>query len=319
MQPEEETGTFGQYLDFWLDHARGRVRAKTWEGYECLVRVHAKPALGDIALADLSPLQIQGLYSSLLAKEPPLSGGTVLNLHLVLTQALSQAVRWDYLVKNPAAGAQPPRPRRKETTVIDIAASERILEAAAGTRLEAPAAIAIATGMRRGEILGLYWTDLSKNYESAQVSRTLQWTAAAGLCFERPKTARSRRMIVLPEFLRPYLKRQRADQDRRRDESSDWQETGLVIDRAEGMPWDPRSFTSTWRRFLTKAGFPLIRFHDLRHAHATLMLSKGVHPKIVSERLGHASIGITLDTYSHVLPSMQQDAADAFDEIFSGV
>lgn len=317
MQPDLNTGTFGQYLDFWLDHARGRVRTKTWEGYECLIRVHAKPALGEVALTHLSPLQIQALYSQLLAKEPPLSGGTVLNLHLVITQALSQAVRWDFLTKNPAAGAQPPRPKRKETTVIDIAGSERILQAAAGTRLEAPAAIAIATGMRRGEILGLYWSDLSKDYASAQVSRTLQWTVGSGLSFERPKTARSRRMIVLPEFLRPFLERQRDDQDRRQAASGDWEESGLVIDRTNGIPWDPRSFTSTWRRFLTSAGFPRVRFHDLRHCHATMMLQQGVHPKIVSERLGHASIGITLDVYSHVLPSMQQDAADAFDEIFA--
>jgi integrase len=316
MATLEKTGTFADYLDFWLDHARGRVRAKTWEGYECLIRVHARPALGQIALADLSPLDIQGLYSTLLARKPPLSGGTVLNLHLVITQALGQAVRWGHLGSNPAQGAQAPRPRRKESAVVDKGASERILEAASGTRMEAPAAIAIATGMRRGEILGLYWSDLSKDCASAQVARSLQWTAA-GLVFERPKTARSRRLIVLPEFLHPYLERQKESQEQRRDQSSDWEETGLVIDRADGHAWDPRSFTSTWRAFLIKASLPRVRFHDLRHAHATLMLQQGVHPKIVSERLGHASIGITLDTYSHVLPSMQQDAADAFDEIFA--
>jgi integrase len=316
VSPEEEE-TVGAYLSSWLQHSKTRVRAKTHEGYEGLVRLYARPGIGDIPLASLSPLHLQRLYGNLLS-DPlrHLSGGTVLNLHLVLTQALSQAVRWGYISSNPAAGAQPPRPRRAELSSMDEVATKRLLAATAGTRLECPVAIAIATGMRRGEILGLRWSDIDEHDSIAHVRRTIQPTRS-GLVIEHPKTRRSRRAVVLPEFLHPYLERQRKDQARRRRKAgAAWSENDLVIDRGDGSALNPDTLSAGWARFLRLAGLPHVRFHDLRHAHATLMLQQGVHPKIVSERLGHASIGITLDTYSHVLPAMQAEAAAAFDELF---
>lgn len=314
--PEEEE-TVGGYLSSWLQHSKTRVRTKTHEGYEGLVRLYARPGIGDIPLASLSPLALQRLYADLLSDpERHLSGGTVLNLHLVLTQAFSQAVRWGVMASNPASGAQPPRPRRAELAVVDAALAGRLLKVSAGTRFEVPVAVAIATGMRRGEILALRWSDVSPDLSLAHVQRSIQPTKS-GLVFEQPKTRRSRRAVVLPEFLRPYLVRQREGQARRKSEAvAAWQENDLVIDRGDGSALNPDTLSSGWAGFLRRAGLPHVRFHDLRHAHATLMLSKGVHPKIVSERLGHASIGITLDTYSHVLPAMQQEAAAAFDELF---
>ena len=316
MQPEPaQAMNLEEYLGAWLAHSKARVRGKTWDGYECIVRRRIVPHLGKVPLGELSPLQIQGLYDQLLTARPPLSGGTILNAHLLLSHALSQAVRWGYLAANPAMGAQPPRPKRKELAVVDHPFAERILQAAADTRYELPVAIAIATGMRRGEILALRWEDIDKDYSVARVRRTLLATNA-GLVFEPPKTRRSRRAVVLPQFLRPYLKRERASQATRR-RGRGWEENDLVCCRKDGSAINPDTLTSGWAPFLKRRGIPHIRFHDLRHAHATLMLSKGVHPKIVSERLGHASIGITLDTYSHVLPSMQAEAAEAFDELFT--
>jgi len=242
----------------------------------------------------------------------------VLDRRLQLTQALAQAVRWGYLPVNPANGVQPPRPRRKELAFLDQEGTEAIMDAARGTPVEAAVAIAIATGMRRGEILGLRWSDMDSQFTVARVSRTLQ-TSSEGIIFEQPKTSRSRRNVMLPVFLVPYLVRQREAQNARRIAAGDaWIETGAILDNFDGEPWNGWCFGRAFTKFLKKAGLPHVRFHDLRHAHATLMLSRGVHPKIVSERLGHASIGITLDTYSHVLPSMQQEAADAFDEMFLG-
>jgi integrase len=308
------------YLERWLAHARARVRVRalTYEGYEALLRRHALPRLGNLKLDELSPLQIQDLYRELLAGSEasgPLSAGTVLNLHLVLTQAFGQAVRWQLLAANPVAGTQPPRPRRAPRLLVDPALLARLLASVAGSWLEAPAAIAAATGMRRGEALGLRWADLADDLSAAQVQRTLQPTRE-GLVFESPKTARSRRTVLLPDFLRPYLERQRADQDDRRTTTPAWQELDLVVDRGDGRPLNPDTLSTGWARHLRRAKLPPVRFHDLRHAHATLMLVQGVHPKVVSERLGHASIGITLDTYSHVLPTLQQEAVAAFDSLF---
>jgi len=316
--PRGADWTIAEYLGEWLSHVHGRVRRVTYEGYECLLRCHALPSLAAVGLAELTPLRLQLLYSDLLAgsdSRRPLSGGTVLNLHLVLNQALSQAVRWQLLAANPAAGVQAPRPKRSQRLAVDPELAQRLLEATVGTTYELPCALALATGMRRGEILALRWSDVSPNLGSLQVVRTLQ-PSQVGLVYEEPKTARSRRRVMLPEFVRPYLERQRAAQAGRRESVAEWREEGLVIDRGDGRPLNPDTLSTGWARRLRLKGLPGVRFHDLRHAHATLLLLQGVHPKIVSERLGHASIGITLDTYSHVLPSLQSQAADAFDALF---
>jgi integrase len=242
----------------------------------------------------------------------------VLNLHLVLTQAFGQAVRWDLILRSPIAGAQPPRPRRAEPIVVDQALAHRLLEAVAGTPYGLAAAIALGTGMRRGEILALRWSDLEGDLSVAYVQRSVHPTRE-GLAYELPKTKRSRRAVMLPEYLRLMLQSQREAQAGRREATRSNVQHNLVVDDADGEPMHPDSLSGGWRRTLRHAGLPPVRFHDLRHAHATLMLQQGIHPKIVSERLGHSSIGITLDTYSHVLPSMQAEAAKAVHEIFGAV
>jgi integrase len=305
-----------RYLHDWLEHVRTRVRTRTYEGYEGVLRRYVLDRLPTVDLTELKPLDLQHLYSDLLANShPPLSAGTVLNTHLVLTQAFGQAVRWGLIPSNPASGAQPPRPRRAELVSVDEPLVTKLLAVVAGSSCEVPAALAIGTGLRRSEILGLRWSDIDGDLEVARIRRTLQPTRE-GLVFERPKTKHSERSVVLGAFVRPYLERQRDDQAHRRERLGDgWHDEGLVIDRGDGAPMHPDTLSSAWSRMIKRSGLPHVRFHDLRHAHATLLLVKGVHPKIVSERLGHSSIGITLDTYSHVLPSMQHEAAQAFDEL----
>jgi len=312
---KDQDPSLGHYLQEWLAHTRGRVRATTYQGYESLIRCYALPALGEVPVSELSPLHLQRLYSSLLVPERRLSAETVLNLHLVLTQALGQAVRWGILERNPVKGAQPPRPARPEPVVVDPALAKRIVAALHGSPVELPGMLAISTGMRRGEILALRWADLHPDLTHAQVRRTLH-TTGRGLAFSEPKTRRSRRAVALPQIVRSPLERARSEQGLRRSKVPTWQDLDLVIDRGDGGPLNPDTLSSRWRLFLNHSGLPHVRFHDLRHGHATLMLLKGVHPKVVSERLGHASVGITLDLYSHVLPSMQQDAVRAFDELF---
>ncbi len=306
------------YLRRWLSHVRGRVRFSTYEGYRNLLERHAIPHFGNVALNQLHPLDLQSLYNALLEQEPrALSPGSVRNLHLVLGQALKQAVAWQLLNRSPADGAQPPRPRPHQYTIADPQLLQTILDALVGHPLEVAAALAITTGMRRGELLALRWTDLSSDLSIAHINRSLQPTPT-GLHFQEPKTRRSRRAIVLPELLQPYLRQQQHQQAiRRRHHPNTWTDHQLIVDRGDGQPMNPDSLSSAWRRFIRSHQLPAIRWHDLRHSHATALLVQGVHPKIVSERLGHASIGITLDTYSHVLPSMQTAAATAFDALFT--
>ena len=173
--------------------------------------------------------------------------------------------------------------------------------------------------MRRGEILALRWSDLTPDLQHAHIQQTLQPTSS-GLQYQHPKTHRSRRAITLPATLGRLLEHHRAEQNLRRDQlATRWQHTNLIVDRGNGEPLHPDSLSSAWRRFIKHHQLPALRFHDLRHSHATLMLLEGIHPKIVSERLGHSSINITLDLYSHILPTMQNEAADAIDRVFTSV
>ena len=310
---EDRDPRAGDYFEDWLSHIAGRVRPKTLEGYQALIRGHALSSLGPIPLRTLHPLDLQRLYADLLRRG--FAGGTVLNLHLVLTQALGQAHRWGLIPANPAASAQPPRPRRREAATLDHSLAARLLAEAEGTWFALPVALALATGMRRGEVLGLRWSDMDPGFTVCQVRRSLQ-VVAGELLVAEPKTRRSRRQLPLPQLVRPYLAAQRAAQAARRTAAERWEDFDLVIDRGDGGPVNPGTLSSGWHRFCRLRGLPPVRFHDLRHGHATLMLLQGVHPKVVSERLGHASVGITLDTYSHVLPSMQAEAVRAFDQLF---
>src|SRR5712692_1245697 len=242
--PELTSLSTGDYLESWLSQVRGRVRGRTYQGYAGLLRRYAIPLLGEIPLRDLHPLHLQHLYGRLLEQGAggyrcQLSASTVLNLHRVLVQSLGWAERFGLLDRSPAKAARPPRPRRAEPKVVDPALASRILHAASGTKLELPVAFALATGMRRGEILGLRWGDLSEDLSVAHVRRSLQATGAA-LVFEEPKTRRSRRSVALPGFLHLYLERHRADQAKRREHLGDgWIDADLVIDSGDGSPVNP--------------------------------------------------------------------------------
>src|SRR5919201_4982788 len=230
------TPTFSEFVSEWLAHMQGRVRPSTLRGYRCLLQLYALPTLGHLPLDALHPLALQRLYGHLLATGGPggarLSTGTVLNLHRVLVQSLGTAVRWELLAANPAKRAEPPRPRRPEAPMVDPDLVHRILAAVARTVLQAPVAIALATGMRRGEILALRWSDLDPALTVARVRRTLQQVGE--LSFGEPKTVRSRRTVALPRFLHPYLQRQREDQRRRRAlEPERWEDSDLVVDEGD--------------------------------------------------------------------------------------
>lgn len=312
--------TVAQYLDRWLaDYARTNVSAKTYEGYEEFVRVHLAPALGRHPLAKLRPVDIQSYYAEKLRSgrrdgKGGLSPRTVLHHHRVLREALQQAVKWQLLARNPADAVEPPRPEGKEMPVLDAAETASLLQAAEGGRLHLPILLAVTTGMRRGEILGLRWQDVDAKAGAAAVRQSLQRTKA-GMTFKPPKTQKSRRLVALPSVTADVLARHRAEQERQKAAlGAAYQDHGLVVANADGTPFFPNAFTHAFADLVERWGGKRVRFHDLRHSHATQLLLHGVHPKVVSERLGHATVGITLDTYSHVLPGMQEEAARRVDQ-----
>ena len=307
----------GEYLDRWLvDSVRDTVRPTTYERYEQIVRTHIRPVLGSVKLKNITPAHARGLYREKL--EAGLSPRTVQYIHVTLHKALKQAVQDGLIPRNAADAVKAPQVRREEMHPLSVEQTRALLEAARQDRLEALYVLAVHTGLRQGELLGLKWEDADFEAGTLQVRRSLA-TAKGGPVLAAPKTRGSRRTVKLTrgavEALRGHLQRQLEEIDRA---GSLWRENGLVFASETGEPLDRRYLTS--RRFkalLRRAGLPDIRFHDLRHTCATLLLSKNVNPKIVSEMLGHASIAITLDTYSHVLPNMRDQAAAAMENALS--
>jgi integrase len=309
----------GEYLDRWLsDSVSDTVKATTFERYEQIARLHLKPALGRLRLKALTPVHVRGLYREKL--EAGLSARTVRYIHTTLHKALKQAVMDGLIPHNATESVKPPQLSREEMHPLTPEQAKLLLQVAhkIGDRLEALYVLAIHTGLRQGELLGLKWDDVDLEDGSLQVRRTLTITKS-GPVFTAPKTTSSRRSVKLTshaiEAVTHHLERQLGEIDR---VGSLWSENGLIFASETGEPLNRHNLTRrSFKPLLKRVGLPEIRFHDLRHTCATLLLTRNVNPKIVSEMLGHSSIAITLDTYSHVLPNMRDQAAAAMEEALS--
>src|SRR5215213_1377877 len=288
----------GDYLDGWLDSIRDTLRRRTWIRHEEVVRLHLKPSLGNTKLDRISALQVQSLYRSKL--DSGLSPRTVQIIHATLHKALKQAVRWSLVPRNVADSVDPPKAPKKEIKPLDEDRVKRLLKAVQGDKLEALYVLAITTGMRVGELLGIRWEDVDLEGGTLQVKRTV-----FNGHIEAPKTLKGKRSIKLTQSSIDALQRHK--------KLGEW-----VFCTGVGTSISVHNLHNrSWKPLLKRTGLPLdTRFHDLRHTCATLLLTKGVHPKIVQELLGHSSISITLDTYSHVLPNMQEQAVRAMEYIF---
>jgi len=307
----------GEYLERWLaDSVRDTVRPTTFERYEQIVRLHIRPVLGKLKLKNLTPTHVRGLYRQKL--DAGLSPRTVQYVHVTVHKALKQAIADGLIPRNATEAVKPPQVRREEMRPLTAEQVRILFDAAKGDRLEALYVLAVTTGLRQGELLGLKWDDVDLETGTLRVRRTLT-TAKGGPQLTAPKTKGSRRTVRLTQSavkaLRNHLKHQLDEID---SAGALWRENGLIFASESGDPLDRRNVTThRFKPLLERAGLPQVRFHDLRHTCATLLLSKNVNPKIVSEMLGHASIAITLDTYSHVLPTMQESAAKAMEDALS--
>jgi len=303
-----------QFLERWLEQsARPTLRPRTYEGYRDHVNNHIVPALGHIRLARLSPEDIQQFLNDKLATG--LSPRTVQYMHAVLRRALNQAVKWGYLVRNAATLVDRPRSEAYEIEPLTPEQARKFLEAVKGDRLEALYRVALALGLRKGEALGLRWEDV--DFDSAQLSVRYSMQRIDGkLQLVETKTKRSRRTISMPDSVVSALRQHRARQlQERLLAGGKWQDTGLVFTTTIGTPIDGRKVSGHFKAILKEAGLPQKRFHDLRHTCASLLLAQGVHPRVVMDILGHSTIGMTMNTYSHVIPALQQNAAALMDAL----
>ncbi len=294
---DSENMTVGGFLDRWLVAIKDTIRIGTWKQYEMIVRLHIKPTLGRVRLDKLNALQIQSFYRDRL--DAGVSPRRVQYVHVTIHKALKDAVKWRLVTYNVADAVTPPRPTKPEITPLNAEQVKMLLAAARGDRLEALYVLAVTTGMRIGEMLGLKWQEVDLSAGTLQVRRTV----APDGTLNPPKTASSRRTVRLSRLAIRAL--------RRHPRTAEW-----VFASAAGTPIGVCNFhKNSWRPLLKRAGLPHARFHDLRHTAATLMLSRGVPVKVVSEMLGHADVSTTLSIYAHVLPDMQGGAAAAMDDL----
>jgi integrase len=309
--------TLADYLrGQWLPVVQTRLRPGTWVEYRRKAEVHLIPAIGQVPLQQLTTAMLNALYQQLLDRG--VGPRTVQYVHATIRKALNDAVRWGLLVRNPAHHAAAPRLRRKEMRTWTADQLRGFLKSVRSDRLSAAWQLAALTGMRRGEVLGLRWADLDLEGGWLSVRQTLVVVDNHPQVSE-PKTARGRRRVALDAqtvaALRAHHKLQAAE---RLAAGPAWQGSDLVFTRPDGAPLHPEYVRRQFDQHIQRAGLPRIHLHDLRHTHATLALQAGVHPKVVSERLGHTTVAITLDIYSHTVPALQQDAAATIADLISG-
>ncbi|WP_018130970.1 site-specific integrase [Effusibacillus pohliae] len=318
LYTEPSKDTFAAFLDKWLDDKKSRVRLRTYEIYERTIRLHVKPHLGHIELGKLKPQHLREFYAKLQSGDKPLSNRYVSQIHTMIHDALETAVSWEYLPRNVADMVKAPKPEQKKFSVWTLEEVQRFLEVARHDRFYIAYLLAITTGMRQGEILALRWSDIDLPNGRLFVQRTT--TQVRGTIeFGDPKSDSGKRMIALPHEVIGDLLKHKKDQDREKELMGDaYRDQDLVVARKNGDVVAQSLLREHFTKLIQKADLPYIRFHDLRHTHASLLLQQGVHPKIVSERLGHSKISITLDTYSHVLPGLQEQVAKDFGNALFG-
>jgi integrase len=259
-------------------------------------------------LVKLTAADLQSLYDE--RRKAGSASKTILNVHRAIHRALVLGEKWGDVAHNVARLATPPKVTRSRMQALSAEEARLLMDTAKGDRLEALVVLDLATGLRLGELLGLTWRSIDLDAGSLRVEASLQRTSN-GLELVEPKTARSRRQILVEPRVAAALRRHRASQEmERRVAGSDWMQGDYVFTTTTGQPLDGSKISRTWLpNLLKKAGLPRIRFHDLRHSYASIALSRGIHPKVVQEAMGHSTIAVTMDTYSHVLPGLQREAA----------
>ncbi|MDO6629183.1 tyrosine-type recombinase/integrase [Bacillus thuringiensis] len=305
---------YKDYLHDWLEDKKITIKDSTFKTYSWLVEKYIIPYLGEYQISQLGPNDIQKFYSLLIGKNE-LSRENIQKIHSLINNSLSKAERWGMIKRNVASLVDRPKATKTEFKVWDVEEVKRFLKVAIESRYYVAFLLALTTGMRQGEILGVRWKDIDFNNDSLSVRQTLSHdgkTIVSGA-----KTKSSIRTIMLPkETINVLKEHKKIIMNEKKLGDILYNNNDLVVCTNIGTPCSPRNLLRVFYNLITKAEIQRIRFHDLRHTHATLLLKQGVNPKIVAEILGHSNIRITLDTYSHVLPSMQIESADKINKLF---
>lgn len=329
-QNELEQGTLAtgpqrklrDYLEDWIENIhKDKLRISTYVKYKKLVGYIADDGLGDVWLQKLTPEQVRRFYTKMGTDKTKggkgLSTKTVHEIHGVLHLALNNAVAWNYIGKNVCDLVKPPRVVSREATSLTLEQAQKLLNTAREHRLEVLLTMAVVTGMRRGELLALRWSNVDLEHQTLLVLHTVDYIPPYGYVETEPKTKAGKRLVSLPSSLVDVLKQHYTQQLEQRLKVGDtWENRDLVFPDLHGGYFNPVHLSRLFWQLLQKAGIPHMHFHDLRHSAATILLSMGVNMKAVQERLGHSDISITLGIYGHLLPTMQQDVANKWDDVF---
>jgi integrase len=315
---EAENLTFAVFAEQFLSAAAPTLRPASYRRYADLLQNHIIPILGRTRLQKLTPFDLQRLYADRLAYG--LSPTSVHHVHVMVFRVLKQAYRWGMVSRNVAEMVDAPRRTFPDVVTWNMGQVATFFAVSDDHYLAALWRLALLTGMRRGELLGLMWEDIDLERGMLAVRRTMSRGSGGDWVLGQPKTASGRRAIALPESCVASLRKHRAKQNSQRLRLGElWQDSGFVFTGQQGQALHVNVLVTQFKGLIRKAGLPDLRFHDLRHTSATLLLAQGVHPKIVQERLGHADISMTLNRYSHVTPDMQRSAADTLDAVFTQV
>jgi len=300
--------TLRDFLEDWLKEKMKQVKPSTLSSYQQVLNLYVVPYLGQMKMKDLKPQHFVRLYEHLQGKDMNISNRTIKYVHTVIKSALDKAVQWELIPKNIVENVDPPRQTRNKFNVWDEQEIKRFLEVAKDSWYFEVYYLALTTGMRQGELLGLRWRNVDLEKKRIYVVEQYNLKTQA---FEEVKTESSRRNISIDNDTVEVLRKHKKKQAAMRLKAEFWQDHDLVFCTRNGLPIRHRNLVRNFKEYIKRAGVPEIRFHDLRHTHATLCLTNGWHPKVVQERLGHSSIQVTLDTYSHVIPSLQDELASA--------
>lgn len=314
------------YLAWWLDEVyKPTVRLSTYYNRQLAIKNHIIPALGHISLQALTPKDVQAFYAKKMRVEPKPQAGkkrsalkpqSVKNLHTILHKALDHAVKWGLISRNVCDLVELPASIRQEMQYLTLEQAKCLLEAAKDYKLEALLTLSVTTGIREGELLSLRWSDVDLEKKRLSVRRTLTHAGTYGILESEAKTAAGKRQMVLPDFVVRALKLHRKEQQVMRQRASKWLNENYVFCSRFGNHIQETNLRKKFKKVLAQAQLPNIRFHDLRHSAATILLAMGVHPKIVQEILGHSNIAITLDMYSHVIPTMHEKTMGGLGNLF---